>query len=88
MSLTAKEQKQTSIELKKNLAISGLDVSTIMADLNFDKKTFESVLNLSEVHDPTNVWRLRDYMEKKIKEQGKTSYPYSKLIQNIWFRYD
>jgi hypothetical protein len=88
MSLTAEEMKQTSIELKKNMELSGLDFFDIKKDLGFDITTFESVINLSEVHDPTDVWRLRDYLEKKILEQGKKPYPYSKLKVNIWFNYD
>jgi hypothetical protein len=33
------------------------------------------------------VWRLSDYLEDKIKEQGKDPYPYSILKTNIWYRY-
>lgn len=88
MSLTASEMKQTSIELKKNLEISGLGFSDIQNALGFDRSKFESVINLSAVNDPTDVWRLRDYLEKKILEQGKKPYPYSKLKVNIWFQYD
>ncbi len=88
MSLSASEKKQTSFELKENMKISGLSQMEIQFDLSIDEKTFISCINMHEVQDPANVWRIKDYLEKKIKQQGKTPYPYSKLINNIWYRYD
>ncbi|WP_040950896.1 DUF2316 family protein [Gorillibacterium massiliense] len=87
MSLTAEQRKQTSIELKENYRISGLTPEEIKADLGLDLRELEETLNLGPTSHGETVWRLRDYMENKIKGQGKVPYPYSVLIHNIWYRY-
>lgn len=87
MSLNVEQRKQTSIELKANYEISGLTPEEIQADLGFNHKKLEDALNLNSLTDGETVWRLRDYMEEKIKEQVGETYPYSVLITNIWFRY-
>ncbi len=88
MSLSVREMLQTSDELKRNLEISGLSDAEVRAALGFTQQRYERSLTLSSVHDPTDVWRLRDYLEKRILEQGRRPHPYSKLISNIWYRYD
>ena len=87
MSLSIKEQMQTSKELKENYRISGLTPKDIQAELGISFTQLEETLNLDHAADPVTVWRLRDYMEDKIKEQGKGTFPYSRLINNIWYRY-
>ena len=87
MSLNTEQKKQTSIELYENYRISELAFEKIQADLGLDARELEKTLNVGLGVDPTTVWRLRDYMEDKIKEQGKTPYPYSILIENIYFPY-
>ena len=88
MSLNTEQKKQTSIELYENYRISELASEKIQADLGLDARELEKTLNVGLGVDPTTVWRLRDYMEDKIKEQGKTPYPYSILIENIYFPYE
>ncbi|WNY25212.1 DUF2316 family protein [Methanolapillus millepedarum] len=85
--LTVAQTKQTSIELKENYRISELTPEVICADLRINDRELNKVLEMVNP-DPTTVWRVRDYMERKIKEQGKTPAPYSALITNIWYRYD
>ncbi len=87
MSLNAAQKKQTSIELHENYKISGLTLEDIQAYLGLNADQLESTMNITPGSDPTTIWRLRDYMEDKIKEQGKTPYPYSILIENIYFPY-
>ena len=87
MSLNIEQKKQTSIELHENYKIAGLTPEDIQSDLGLDPNQLENILNIKSISDPTAVWRLRDYMEEKITEQGKTPYPYSVLIENIYFPY-
>ena len=87
MSLTTEQKKQTSIELHENYKISGLSPEEIQADLGLNTDQLTNTLNLKSITDPTTVWRLRDYMEDKITEQGKTPYPYSILTVNLYFPY-
>ena len=87
MSLNIEQKKQTSIELHENYKISGLTPEDIQSDLGLDPNQLENILNIKSISDPTAVWRLRDYMEEKIMKQGKTPYPYSVLIENIYFPY-
>ncbi|RVT57229.1 DUF2316 family protein [Niallia taxi] len=87
MSLNPAQRKQTSKELIANYEISGLTPEDIQADLGFTVKQLEDTLNLGPASHGESVWRLRDYLEAEIKEQGKVPYPYSILKKNIWYKY-
>ncbi|BFT76137.1 DUF2316 family protein [Paenibacillus sp. P36] len=87
MSLTKQQIIDTSNELKTNYFISGLTPSDIKATLGLNSDELKETLNLGNSSDPEMVWKLRDYMEEKIKESGKEPHPYSVLINNIWYRY-
>ncbi len=87
MSLNRAQLKQTSIELNENLRVSGLTPEAVRADLGLSARELDAVLHMTD-ENPTAVWRVRDYLEKKILEQDKEPYPYSSLITNIWYRYD
>ena len=87
MSLTIEEKNQTRLELKKNYEISGLALEAVQDDLDFTSTGLTHAFELTLGHDPTNVWKLRDYLEKKILEQGKEIYPFSVLKKNIYYPY-
>lgn len=87
MSLNSAEREQTSKELKANYEISGLPPEDIQADLGLSPHQLEETLNLGPTSYGETVWRLRYYLEEKIKEQGKEPYPYSILRTNIFYRY-
>lgn len=87
MSLNAAQREQTSKELKVNYQISGLTPQDIEADLSLSRRQLEETLKLGLESDGETVWRLRDYLEERIKEQGKEPFPYSILRNNIWYRY-
>ena len=87
MSLTIEEKNQTRLELKKNYEISELALETLRNDLNFTSTELTNAFELIPGHDPTNVWKLRDYLEKKVLEQGKKVYPFSILKNNIYYPY-
>ncbi|MDQ7093622.1 DUF2316 family protein [Desulfosporosinus sp. PR] len=87
MSLNAKQFEQTRIKMAANFEISGLLPETIQADLGFSAQDFKSALEVLPRYSPTNVWKLRDYLEKKILEQGKNLYPFTVLKNNIYYQY-
>ncbi len=87
MSLNILERKQTSAELYENYRISGLTREIIQADLHFSETQLENTFAVGSIENPVDVWKLRDYMEETILEQGKKPYPYSKLKNNIYYPY-
>ncbi len=87
MSLNTKQFELTRIEMAKNYEISGLTPETIQADLGFSAQDFMNALEVLPSYSPTNVWKLRDYLEKKILEQGKKPVPFSVLTNNIYYQY-
>lgn len=88
MSLTKAQQIQTAVQLQKNYELSELTPTEIERDLGINERQLLTTLALKEEADPTTVWRLRDYMEAKIWEQGKVPLPYSVLKVNIWYPYE
>ena len=87
MSLNARQLRDTSIELNENLKISELNRETVCADLKISDRELQAVLDMTG-ENPTTVWRVRDYLVKKIEESGKRPMPFSALKTNIWYRYD
>lgn len=87
MSLNQAQKKQTREELRRNYQISGLAPADILRDLGLDEEQLEMVLELGDGVDPTDVWRVRDYMEEIIIASGKKPYPYSALKVNRWYPY-
>ncbi len=87
MSLNAQQLKQTSIELNENLRISGLTRETVCVELGISNRKLQAVLDMTG-EDPTTVWRVRDYLVRKIEEQGKEPIPFSALKVNIWYQYN
>ena len=88
MSLSTREIEQTRMEMAKNFEILGLSPEAIAEELGFSSLDFKNALGVVPHYNPTNVWKLRDYMEEKIKEQGKSPYPFSILKNNIYYPYD
>ncbi|TRZ39485.1 DUF2316 family protein [Niallia circulans] len=87
MSLNSAQRQQTSMELKANFDISGLTCKEVQTDLGFSGELLEETLNVGSGTHGEAVWRLRDYLEEKIQEQGKEPHPYSILKTNIWYKY-
>lgn len=88
MSLSIKEIEQTRIEMAKNFEILGMPPKAIEEELGFSPLDFKNAIGVVPHYSPTNVWKLRDYMEEKIQEQGKSPYPFSILTKNIYYPYD
>lgn len=85
--LSAKQLRNTSTELHQNHELSGLSLETIRSDLGFSQRELEAAFELTPGNSPTNVWKLRDYLERKVKEQGKNPVPFSALKVNIYYPY-
>jgi hypothetical protein len=77
MTLNIKERKITSEELKKNLQISGATPKEIQFSLDMNQEELQVTLTLAPNSDPRAVYRLRDYIDERIRELGKKPYPYS-----------
>lgn len=75
MSLSTKEFEQTRMEMAKNFEILGMSPEVIEEELGFSPLDFKNALEVAPHYNPTNVWKLRDYMEEKIKEQGNGMLP-------------
>ncbi len=84
--LTAQEKRQQAIELNENYRALGYPCERILADIKISGAELDAVLAM-ENENPTAVWMLRDYMDEKLREQGKIPRPYSKGSVNIYFPY-
>ncbi len=87
MSLNARQIKQTKLEMAKNFESLNAAPEIIKADLGFSSLDLKNALAVVPHYNPTNVWKLRDYLEEKITEQGKEFYPFSVLTHNIYYPY-
>lgn len=85
--LTAQEKRQQAIELNENYSALDFPRERILQDIKISEAELDKVLAMTN-EDPTAVWMLRDYMDEKLREQGKTPRPYSKQGTNRWFFYD
>lgn len=87
MSLTIKQQEDTHKELTENLLKSGLSIQTIANDLQTTEEYIEDLIHLfsNRVED---VWILRNYLIKKVQENGETITEFTALDgdwRNYWF---
>ena len=87
MSLSAKQQDDTRRELRENFDKSGLDISTVAADLGTTEDYIEQLLRL-EPRRLEDTWILKNYLLEKVEEAGKTPTKFTALAGNykiIWF---
>lgn len=87
MSLNARQMKVVSEELYRNYELLNGDENVILADLEFTPKQLHDSLDMNGSSNGYDVWKLRDYLIEKLKEQGKEPYPFSILKENLWFPY-
>jgi hypothetical protein len=88
MSLNQKQINITREELQENFNNLTLSREQILQDLQFSEHDLEAVLNLDESR-PGEVWKLRDYLEEKLKLLNLPYRPFSILKPgaNKWFSY-
>lgn len=88
MSLNQRQLAQTRLEMAKNFEELNQSSEEIKRDLGFSSLDLKNALEVVPRYNPTNVWKLRDYLEEKIYEQGKTFYPFSVLQTNYYYPYE
>lgn len=89
MSLSIMQKKATAKELQENYKILGYSIGKILHDLCFTEEQFQRTLRVKNAN-PSDVWKLRDYLLDKLKAEEKTAYPFSALADpsaNKWFTY-
>lgn len=87
MSLNPQEVQATKKEFQQNLALSGLSIEQIAADLKTTPIVIQQLLVLQARHieDP---WVLKNYLEAQIRAQGQQPIPFSALsgdYHRYWF---
>lgn len=82
MNLNADHFEVTRREMAVNYDILGAAPRAIQSDLGFTKEEFERALAVTPGFNPANVWKLRDYLERRIKEQGKKPISFTILVKN------
>ncbi|MDQ2745133.1 MAG: DUF2316 family protein [Chloroflexota bacterium] len=92
MTLNVNELAQTRTELLANLELTGLATSAVAADLHFTSDRLDSTLHCRDDCDPVDVWQLRDYLERTVRDTGQTPVPFtvlsarSRMLARMWFR--
>ncbi len=87
MSLTASQKITVSNELKENYAKYDFDEQKVLADLKFTKEQLENTFKVNDLSQPVDVWKLKDYIDEKLEDNGITPIPSSVMKNNIWFPY-
>ena len=86
--VTTVNKRQVIIdELNRNREIAEIPAEKMAEDLGTSEEYLESVfeLNLNMYED---VWILRNYLNSKIEEQGKSAHPYRGLageVEDYWY---
>ncbi|MDO4288426.1 MAG: DUF2316 family protein [Eubacterium sp.] len=90
--LNEKEKAATARELQINYAQLESSEAKVLKDLAFSKAVLEDALNVCRqgIAAPGDVWKLRDYLEEKLRLQNKPLCPFSVLKpgRNHWFSYE
>lgn len=81
MSLNSEQREGTRNELRHNLELCELTVETIAVELGFTESRLEATFDVGEDSDPVDVWMLRDFLEKTVREGGGTPERYSVLTE-------
>ncbi|WP_062385113.1 DUF2316 family protein [Demequina iriomotensis] len=81
MSLTRTEIARTGLELTANLERSGLSRATAAIDLGFSERRLAETLAVGPASDPVDVWLLRDYLDRAIREHGDEPAPWNVLTE-------
>lgn len=88
--LTRRETIDTREELQENYARLNEPEEKVLQDLEMSPEELHAVLNMDDPY-PGDVWKVRDYLEDKMKEYGIEMMPWSRLADhsaNLWYSYD
>ncbi|WP_062520153.1 DUF2316 family protein [Demequina silvatica] len=70
MSLNRTEVARTGVELTANLERAGITREQVLEDLQFSERRLKETLRVGPASDPADVWLLRDYLDRAIRERG------------------
>ena len=87
MSANAERFELSRWEMGVNFDILGATPQAIQADLKFSKEAFDRALAVAPGFNPADVWKLRDYLERRIKEQGKKPITFTALVKKARYTY-
>lgn len=82
MSLTSTQKRQTATEFTANLGLSGLTRQELQAATGLPQDRFEAALAVENA-DPSDVWLIRDTLEKAVQDAGATLVPFSVLTETM-----
>ncbi|MDF8266128.1 DUF2316 family protein [Luteipulveratus flavus] len=92
MSLDHDERERTRRELRANLELSGLDRQAVASALDLTTDRLDATLDVTPTSRPADVWLLRDFLDRAIRDQGGEPHPWSVLTDDgrrraaRWFR--
>jgi hypothetical protein len=82
VSLTNAEQRATADELRANLELSGLTSEQVATDLSLTVKQLDAIFAVKRAR-PEDVWWLRDYLERAVRDAGREPHPYTSLTPEM-----
>ena len=88
--LTRQETINTRNELQENYRRLNTAQDQMLEDLQMSDDELYAVLNMDHPY-PGDVWKVRDYLEDKLKEKGIEMMPWTRLADhraNHWYPYD
>jgi hypothetical protein len=90
--LNTEQLGRTRAELRANLERTGLTEAQVLADLRWSAERLDAALHATGSADPVDVWELRDYLERAVRDAGGTPVPFTiltagnRLRARMWFR--
>ena len=91
MSLNTEELARTRCELRANLALTALTTAQVAADLDWPASRLHTALHSTRPSDPVDVWQLRDYLDRAVRDSGRVPVPFTILtsrnrgMARMWF---
>lgn len=82
MSLHREETARTSRELTANLHRTGLSAETVAETLGFTGDQLDRTLRVTAAADPADVWLLRDFLDRAVRDQGARPQPWTVLTDS------
>lgn len=88
--LTPNKITSTHKELQENLKRLGYPTEQICIETELTPKDLMATIQVADAK-PSNVWKLRDYLDDKLTQEGISPYPWTALANhtaNRWYPYD
>lgn len=87
MSLNEQQRETTRQELQANFELTGFTTDQVRADLDMTADELAAAFAVEPGSNGTHVWRLRDYLQQTLEDQGKEPVPFTVLTVNRYFPY-